>query len=290
MAKEARLQLSKAPSTLNQYARAVMVKGSKPKPDMQLPRIDVLLSGVKASADDVQRYADVCGFAFDGNTLPLPYPHMLAFPLHIEMMLHKAFPLALLGLVHIRNSITQHRALSVGEKFDVHCYLSGSTVSDKGLEFDIKTDVSVLGEIVWESVSTNLARMSSGEKKSSSSPRPELPKHSTHEGWTLNEDLGRQYAKVSGDSNPIHLYATTAKLFGFKGHIAHGMWTKARAIAALVRNIKSDAIEVSVSFKLPVFLPSDIELHHTRKDNRIDFDVRDTEGKKMHMQGEVVIK
>ena len=50
--------------------------------------------------------------------------------------------------------------------------------------------------------------------------------------WRLPGDLGRRYAAVSGDRNPIHLYALTAKAFGFPRQIAHGMWSKARCLAA----------------------------------------------------------
>ena len=46
-------------------------------------------------------------------------------------------------------------------------------------------------------------------------------------------DIGRRYAGVSGDPNPIHMYAVTARLFGFKSAIAHGMWSYARVLAAL---------------------------------------------------------
>ena len=51
--------------------------------------------------------------------------------------------------------------------------------------------------------------------------------------WRIPDDAGRRYAKVSGDVNPIHLSGLTAKAFGFKRAIAHGMWVKARVLGAL---------------------------------------------------------
>ncbi|MDQ9817487.1 MaoC/PaaZ C-terminal domain-containing protein, partial [Acinetobacter bereziniae] len=45
--------------------------------------------------------------------------------------------------------------------------------------------------------------------------------------WNILENTGRRYAKVSGDFNLIHIHAITAKAFGFKQAIAHGMWSKA---------------------------------------------------------------
>ena len=46
-------------------------------------------------------------------------------------------------------------------------------------------------------------------------------------------DVGRAYAEVSGDHNPIHTSRIGARLFGFPRPIAHGMWTQARCLAAL---------------------------------------------------------
>ena len=75
--------------------------------------------------------------------------------------------------------------------------------------------------------------------------------------WKLPADLGRTYAGVSGDHNPIHLYPLTAKALGFPRQIAHGMWTLARSIAA-IENRLPDAVTVEVAFKKPVFLPGTV--------------------------------
>ena len=68
-------------------------------------------------------------------------------------------------------------------------------------------------------------------------------------------DIGRRYAEVSGDRNPIHLHPLTARLFGFPRAIAHGMWTKAHALAAFEGRLPS-AFTVDVRFKQPVLLPA----------------------------------
>ncbi|WP_257183194.1 MaoC family dehydratase [Corynebacterium cystitidis] len=67
--------------------------------------------------------------------------------------------------------------------------------------------------------------------------------------------MGRQYAKVTGDFNPIHLGAASAKLFGFKSAIAHGMWTHAWALAQQ-EDVLPVAYETRVQFTKPVPLPS----------------------------------
>ncbi len=283
------IQLRRAPSTLSLYWRALFAKG-KGKRGMQLPRIDATLSDVRISPSRVKKYARVCGFAEQSDVLPMPYPHMLAFPLHMEIMLHKAFPLALLGLVHIRNEITQYRAIRIDENLDIHCYLSGHQETDKGLEFDIKTEVHSCGLLVWESTSINLVRMRSENKTARpNNTTSELPTFENSEQWLLTTDLGRRYAAVSGDSNPIHLHPVSARLFGFKRHIAHGMWTKARATAALMPKLNAEHVTLSVHFKLPIFLPAKVALHYSIEDKITTFDVRDKNGKKPHMTGEIRI-
>jgi acyl dehydratase len=110
----------------------------------------------------------------------------------------------------------------------------------------------VADELVWEDVSTNLKRGDGDE----SLPRdPEFEDPPVTARWRVPGDLGRRYAAVSGDRNPIHLHGLTAKAFGFPRAIVHGMWTKARCLAALRL---PDAFDVSVRFKKPVLLPSTV--------------------------------
>ena len=75
---------------------------------------------------------------------------------------------------------------------------------------------------------------------------------------------------MSGDHNPIHLYPLTAKALGFKRQIAHGMWTKARCVAAL-ENRLPDAVRVDVAFKKPVFLPGTVAFGSTPVDDGYAF-------------------
>ena len=69
---------------------------------------------------------------------------------------------------------------------------------------------------------------------------------------------------MSGDRNPIHMRSIAAKGFGFPKAIAHGMWTKARSLAALQGRLP-ERYEVDVLFKLPVLLPATVE-YATRRD------------------------
>ncbi|HBP2819170.1 TPA: acyl dehydratase, partial [Pseudomonas aeruginosa] len=70
----------------------------------------------------------------------------------------------------------------------------------------------------------------------------------------------RRYARAAGDYNPIHLSAPSAKLFGFPRAIAHGLWNKARSLAALGERLPASGYRVEVRFQKPVLLPASLTL------------------------------
>ena len=211
-------------------------------------------SAVPVEAGHVAAYAKVCGFPAK-DTVPLPYPHMLAFPLHMQAMTSPSFPYPAIGSVHVENSITGHRPIRVGEALDVVVRCSEPRPHAKGTVVDFLTEVSTDGETVWESRSTYLRRGRSNDDAEPGLVFAETPPGTTE--WRLPADLGRRYGAVSGDRNPIHLYPLTAKALGFPRQIAHGMWSLARCVAA-VENRLPDAVTVDVAFKKPILLPGTV--------------------------------
>jgi acyl dehydratase len=218
-------------------------------PDLALTRHDV-----PVDADHVAAYAAVCGFPRK-DTLPLTYPHLLAFPLHMEIMTDGSFPFPAIGTVHLENSVTQHRAVAVAERLQVTARVAHLRPHAKGQAFDFLTTVHSAGELVWESTSTYLRRGRGSEDAPPGLAFAEVPPGGVE--WQLPGDLGRRYAAVSGDHNPIHLYPITAKALGFPRQIAHGMWSKARCVAA-IENRLPDAVRVDVAFKKPILLPGTV--------------------------------
>ncbi len=107
------------------------------------------------------------------------------------------------------------------------------------------------------------ARPSAGEEGPRQASRPAEPQLPTAGLWRLPSDLGRRYAAVSGDANPIHLNPLAAKAFGLPRTIAHGMWTHAHALAALQPRLP-DSFGASVRFAKPVLLPSTVRFAATQ--------------------------
>jgi acyl dehydratase len=222
------------------------------KTGRELPTRELRREGVAVTRSDVDRYAAVCGFPTK-DVAPVPYLHMLAFPLHMELMTDAAFPFPAIGSVHLENSITQHRPVAIGETVSLSLTADNLRTSTKGRAWDMNVVGTVGDEVVWESVSTYL-RVGKGDKESGDPGTSFTAIEAKGPVWSIPENMGRRYGAVSGDRNPIHLYPLTAKALGFPRHIAHGMWSKARCIAA-IENRLPDHVRVDVAFKKPIFLP-----------------------------------
>jgi len=288
-------KLQSAPRILPLYARAVipMVPGARLLPWVpggggEIPAVRLELDGVILDPAAVAAYAKVCGFALRDH-LPPTYPHVLAFPLHMALMSDGAFPFGAVGLVHIANRITQHRRLGIGEELALRVEATKITRHPKGRAFDVVTEVRVGRQIAWESTSTFLSRGKGDPAASSGEAFPivgdDVPASAE---WRLPGDLGRRYAAVSGDRNPIHMHSLTAKPLGFAAAIAHGMWTKARALAALESRLP-DAFVTDVRFRRPIYLPARVEFATADEGEEIDFTVRGRGEKRgnRHLDGRV---
>jgi acyl dehydratase len=236
--------------------------------------------------DQVAAYAGVCGFPVK-DTAPLTFPHVLAFPLHMAVMTSPTFPFPAIGTVHLANAITQHRPVRVGETLELRVHTSEVRPHPKGRAIDFLAQATADGETVWESTSTYLRRghVDSGAGVSTGStdgePGHVVPGRVT---WRLDGAVGRRYAAVSGDHNPIHLYPLTARALGFKRQIAHGMWSLARCVAAL-ENRMPDAVTVEAAFKKPIFLPGSVAFGQDPVDDGIAFALTSPKSGAPHVVG-----
>jgi acyl dehydratase len=253
-----------------------------------VPAIEARIDALAVNRGHLSEYRSVCGFAADGR-LPLTYPHVLAMPLHLAMLTSDAFPVRVLGLVHVRNVIRSRARIAEDDRLDIRCALDGHRETDRGQEFDLQTDCSVAGHPVWSETCTFLARRpkarnGGGARTATPKSEPEAePRAVRAASWHADANIGRRYAAVSGDINPIHLMDITAKLFGFDRAIAHGMWSLARSVAEL--EVGGDGVEIDASFKLPVFLPAWLNLHSWETQTGRAFALRDAQGEKPHMTG-----
>jgi acyl dehydratase len=276
--------LDEAPNLAKLYAKAAVTARGR---GGDLPEGRLARKGVAVDPAHLAAYTRVCGLPLN-DVLPATYPHLLTFPLQMALMSDRSFPLALPGLVHVRNRIGVQRPIGSDALLDMEVWAENFARHRSGAAVDLCATVSAGGQEVWRSRSTYLAR---GAKAPDGAPEAGIEVavgdlERITATWRIPDDAGRRYAKVSGDVNPIHLSGLTAKAFGFKRAIAHGMWVKARVLGALAGRLP-DAIDVDVSFRKPLFLPSTVTLSTAQAGGGWDFAVRSAATGTEHVVGTI---
>lgn len=281
-------ELDAPPRLTALYARAA-VAGLLPGGGGDLPDTELVVRDVGIDLEHLAAYGRVCGFRL-GDHLPPTYLHVLAFPLAVELMSARDFPFALPGLVHVANRITQLRPVPVTATVTLRLHLADLRDHPKGRQFDAVAEASVDDEVVWRATSTFLHRGGGGDGGAASErddprdPADDAPREPSAL-WEVPADTGRRYAAVSGDRNPIHLTPVTARLFGFPRQIAHGMWSKARCLAAFEGRLP-DAFDVEVAFRRPLVLPARVGFAHRDHADGVAFALVDRR-RRPHLTGAI---
>ena len=203
--------------------------------------------------------------------------HVQAFPVALSLMAQPRFPTPLLGLVHVKNQMLVHRPIGVNELVDVECRVQNLRPHRRGRTFEAVATFASGGEIIATDVSTYLARGNRGSGAEADAKRQEAPARAEFRPprpsarWKLGADAGRRYAAVSGDTNPIHMSAVSAKLFGFNRAIAHGMYTASRAFSECLPDL-SRPLRWDVEFAAPVMIPGTVWVAYDEQtDRRTEF-------------------
>ena len=273
------LYLDSLPTLPNLFVHAAL---KRKVTGTQLPELG-LRCWMSVDPAKLAAYRQVCGYP-DSSLLPPTYPHALAFPLQMQLMTAKDFPFPLLGLIHLGNRITVQRPLGGVSKVYIGVHAHNLQPHAKGATFSLLTQVEDSLGMLWEEESTMLCRgvQLEGAAEGDFEPAP-LPVSEVAR-WQATADIGRRYAKASGDYNPIHLSGPSAKLFGFPQAIAHGMWLKARTLAALEDHLPASNVEINVQFQKPVRLPSEVVLSASAAGSHGQFKLEGAQGI-VHMLG-----
>ena len=272
------IRISRLPNLPLLLGRTALKSGSYRVGD-DLPCLNISVAPFYLNSENLQRYREICGF--QSQQIPATYLIVVAFPLFIRLLLDKSFPLRPMGLVHLRNQITVEHAFEITSPISITAAVGASELTSRGLEWNIDTFAQSEGQTVWSARSTFLHRCKTEIKRQAQEP---IKPTGEIQEWQLPADSGRRYARVSGDYNPIHLTDMTAKLLGFKRAIAHGMWSKARCLATLEKDLPDAGYQVNASFHKPIFLPSSVRYYSEMKGGEQDFYLFNGSGSDMHLQ------
>lgn len=228
----------------------------------QLPWVRHEVDRVPVDVGELTRYQHLLGEPAR-DCLPSGFIHALAFPVAMSVMTADDFPLPLLGMIHLRNQVEHYRTVLFSERLDISAWPRNMAAHRSGTQVKMVAEVRSSAELVWRGVSTYLAKgvhlPGLDEAPEENAPRSGFAPPVPTAKWLLGADTGRAYAAVSGDFNPIHLSAITAKALGMRASIAHGMYLASRALAT-ARPEGVEAFSWDIDFAAPVFLPATVAL------------------------------
>ena len=231
--------------------------------------------------------------------LPLGYVHILGFPLAAALMARRDFPLPLAGMLHTANEVESFREITSADLLTIRAFASHFQPHRRGTEVNMVVEVGQDDAVWWRGTSTYLVRGIRMDDDTQSpvtkdvKPAPPKAEHPQFQAphptarWELPGNLGRKYAKISGDVNPIHLSPVTARAFGFRRTIMHGMYTASRALSASMP-LPPEPLIWSTKFYRPVLLPGQVDLAVTRGSaGAVSYTAWQTGSSELHLKGEV---
>lgn len=253
------------------------------------------------------------------------YLQVLTLPMQLEMMINEPFPFKPMGLVHLANHIEVNCLPEQNAKLLLQTSFNGLTRHKNGWVFALLSEGFVNGKLAISATSYYLTRqrhaqtnkntdLTSTVKIDEANSKTKVVQKNASDMPIINEllppfdiscdmnfplGIGRQYARVSGDFNPIHLTRWTAKLMGFKQAIAHGMYSKALCISVVLKQemengkgaLAQTPMQFSTQFVQPIYLPTSCELNINRDGDQIDFSLTSKSRSKAreHLRTKVVI-
>ncbi len=250
--------------------------------------LNALTTQYTAPAIDTEHLAaykkQLPGFISD---VPLTYYYLLAQRAHLALMLDDRFPWPILGMVHVANHMEYFAKVDISLPFtiDVQIEFPPRAATRKRVRPMYLVDFYQNDTLI---VRCNSAYQVGGgsksaERRSQQAAKLELSGWLESSAWSLPSDLGRSYAKLSGDYNPIHLHRWLSRWFGFARPIIHGMYSVARAQASLETTLQQEIQMLDVGFRRPVVLPTELKCLYQPDETRVM--VADARCKRSFLEG-----
>ena len=221
-----------------------------------LPKIDLAM---------LHDYQKLCSYNQD-KQVPICFPYVLCGPLHLQLL--KYLPIPSMGLLHLNSQMKLIKVIDPQLPVELICRSGSSWVTSQGLEFQVESILEQEGKVCWSCSATFLRRGTFPKVSDTRSPALTKLEFSAPIGsFDVPGNIGRSYARICGDYNPIHISSPSAWLFGLKGSIAHGMWVAARSLALMPQQISS----LDLAFKGPVFTGGHVQLVKKENDFNLFF-------------------
>ncbi len=252
--------------------------------------LETTFENVVLDKANIQEYSAFCGFQNSAD-FPATWLYLLAQRAQIATMLDSKFPLAAPGIVHLTNSLEMFAKPSL----DAPVTLKSSVViegKEKGSLFPMFTVEILQGSSkIALCKSGYIAKRGGGDKTEKSGDKavsePDFSAAKSAGSIVMPDSIGWDYAKVSGDFNPIHIAGIMAKAFGLPGKLAHG-WYSVSMFASVIERVKSMSVKkIDVQFLKPVLLPTTVALEYLESGSPTAFRITSEDKRIVHLTGQV---
>ena len=233
----------------------------------------------------LQKYVTMMGWQQES---PFAYLYILAQRAQTALMLDQAFTIAIPGLVHLSNQLEQLAGYDVQAPFKIAVSGEVPYKEDGSLIITFAVDFWQGGTKVATCTSVYLAKRKRKQPGARSPKKEETIRSDSpvlSEEWEIPARLGKQYARASGDINPIHTSTVIAKAMGFPSRILHGWYSAGRAMKSAEMFLGKPVKSIAVEFKTPVYLPSKQVLKLWLTEEEITFQLSDYNTGRLTMRG-----
>ncbi|MFD2165416.1 MaoC/PaaZ C-terminal domain-containing protein [Thalassotalea euphylliae] len=210
------------------------------------------IDGLTESAEKIAAFK----LMFSCQRLPMSYLFNVGYRYLGQLLVQGPFPSGLMGLIHLSSDYEQHQQVDWSQPFDLIVRIDKLKNSKKGITYHLVTELLQSNDVCL----TNFNKILDKAKgyRSAKTRTIEPPHGQSLSERVLTARLARDYAKLSGDYNPIHLHPLFAKGLGLKSSIMHGMYN----VHWLLTQLPPEQHQKSVNarFNQPCYLPNNIEL------------------------------
>ena len=250
--------------------RAVAPRLGPPAPVPQTPSPERNATVAPRNPSHVRDFIVAMGgdpAAYRGHLPPMMFPQW-GMPLMAEIV--GGLPYNALKVVNLGCRIEQKAALPEGEPLLLQARLDSLDVNERRVvvEQRITTGTMSAPEALIAHVQAFVPR---GDKSRAPKGRkrpkeqPTIPPHARAvDDWHIAARAGLEFTILTGDLNPIHLFAPWARMMGFKRAIYQGFASAARAFETLARVLgEGDPARIAsfqARFTKPLLMPNDVRV------------------------------
>jgi len=225
---------------------------------------------VRFTDEEIKTYKEAAGSTQAG--IPKTMPFSKSFWSMLEAMTKVEPSLPLLSGVNMRAEYQQYKDIEANKDYKLLTGVTNLVDGLKGLELYVSVTLLAEWEKVWEGTTMVLFPTRRSRTKE------ELPswQEFSVEKFTLESSSSatRSWASITKDYNLIHLHDMTAKLFGQKGQICHGMWSMARSLSILENKLGCSIKQAKVDWKKPFYCGKTSQGEYHITDEEKDGEVR----------------